>query len=68
MSEKMFRCPNCKADGGDVGMFGAYFTIHECSNCGERFCHKCPSSGNGNRCAHCGKKVYFKEVGRVWKS
>lgn len=47
MSAKMFRCPNCKADGGDVGVFGAYFTIYECSSCEERFCHKCPSSDIG---------------------
>lgn len=63
----MYHCPNCRSDGNDIGMFGSYFMIYECSHCEERFCYKCESSHNGNYCAHCGRQVYFKEVGQVWK-
>jgi hypothetical protein len=64
---KMSRCPNCSADGSDVGAFGSYFYVYECSDCEGRFCHKCESSHNGHYCAHCGKQAHFREVGQIWK-
>lgn len=64
----MYRCPNCRADGDQIDWSGSYFYIYECSDCEERFCYKCPASHNGNDCAHCGKRTYFKEVGQVWKT
>lgn len=64
---KMFKCPNCDADGSQVDAFGVYFYIFECSDCGERFCHHCEASHNGNYCAHCGKSNHFSRVGQVWK-
>lgn len=64
---QMYRCPNCKTDGSSIGAFSSYFFIFECSDCGERFCHNCPASSTGRRCAHCGRDNHFEKVGQVYK-
>ena len=64
---QMYRCPNCRSDGSSIGMFASYFYVFECSDCGERFCHNCPASSNGHRCAHCGRDGHFEKVGQVYK-
>ncbi|NUO78585.1 hypothetical protein HUU05_00790 [candidate division KSB1 bacterium] len=59
-------CPNCGRDKNDIGWSASYFDVYECENCGQRYCHACPSSNGGRHCPNCqstDREVY----GRVSK-
>lgn len=47
-------CPTCdrRVSGGLFG--GNWFPLYGCSDCGHRYCYKCPATAGGTKCPRCG--------------
>lgn len=68
MSNYVVRCPRCRSDASDIGMFGSYFDIYKCSECATEYCYLCRNSNNGRRCPECeDSDGHHRAVARVAK-